>query len=284
MPLPWKFSIAISQLQPVDLDRLPDLCREAGVDRLEGTAKVFDRFSDADLSRLASRFHDAGVRFDTYHLPYETADDVSSFYETIRRGSVDRARRGMERSLVLGARIGIQHPTTCFFGTEVEGWDRMVGQLRKSMDELLPLAERLGYTIALENVPKRVHGPRLGSIPGHIAILRESFNHPSLGFCLDTGHALMSVGLDGEEGYFDAAGAKLVAFHLADNSGDRDLHLAPGRGLVNWTTVFRRAHRLGFTGTMCIETPPFSPGPPHAPAAMRQLIADTTALAEKALG
>jgi sugar phosphate isomerase/epimerase len=81
-----------------------------------------------------------------------------------------------------------------------------------------------------------------------------------------------------------AMGPRLAGFHLADNAGDRDSHLAPGRGLVDWGRVFRGAAGLGFAGSMCIETPPFAQGPEYRPEAWRELVAQTDRLARQALG
>ena len=128
-------------------------------------------------------------------------------------------------------------------------------------------------------------GPRIGSQPEHLSVIAEKFAHPNLGFCLDTGHALVAGGPDGAHAFFQAMDPHLVAFHLADNAGDRDSHLAPGRGLVNWNTLFKAMAELNFSHPACIETPPFA----HAPnqtyplPAWKQLTAETDDLVEKAL-
>jgi sugar phosphate isomerase/epimerase len=77
----------------------------------------------------------------------------------------------------------------------------------------------------------------------------------------------------------------MVAYHLADNAGDRDSHLAPGHGLVDWNTVFRRAAEIGFSGCMCIETPPFAAGAKgtYTVEAWKQMVDDTDTLVAQAL-
>ena len=78
-------------------------------------------------------------------------------------------------------------------------------------------------------------------------------------------------------------GSRLAAFHLADNAGDRDSHLAPGHGRVEWGPVFRKAAELGYEFTMCIETAPFAFGPEYSRDAWKQMVTDTDALVEQAL-
>ena len=77
----------------------------------------------------------------------------------------------------------------------------------------------------------------------------------------------------------------MVAYHLSDTAGDRDSHLAPGHGRVDWTKVFRRAAEIGYAGYMCIETPPFAPAPngSYSVAAWRQMVEDSDRLVAAAL-
>lgn len=283
MSLPWKFALLMAEVVEVGLDRIPEFCAEIGADRIEGGFRIIESLNDQAFEQLARRFDQAEVKIHTFHLPFGIPIDISDFYETRRREAVQRSIRCMERCARLGVRVGIQHPTTCLYHADVEGIDRFLDTLRRSLDELVPVAERCGLTIALENIPAREYGPRFGSLPAHFAVMRERLDYPQVGFCFDTGHALMSLGLNQEDQMFDAMGDRLVAFHLADNAGDRDSHLAPGRGRVDWRTVFRRAAALGFSGTMCIETPPFAPGPPYGAAAYRELLQETRALAKRAL-
>lgn len=285
MELPWRFSATMIQMQAYDLERIATICHEAGIERLEGSYRMLDALSDRELDALARRYEQAGVRFDSFHLPLAPGEiDLASFYETQRRASVQRTAAWIERSARVGTRIGVQHAGNSLYNVEREGVDRFMDQLRKSLDELLPVAERHDYTLALENIGARDHSPRFGSLPEHFQRVRREIDHPNLGFCFDTGHGLMSLGLDQEDRMFDAMGERLCAFHLADNTGDnRDAHLAPGRGLVNWRSVFRRAAAAHFIGTMCIEAPPFAPGPNYSTDAWRQLFEDTAALAREAL-
>jgi sugar phosphate isomerase/epimerase len=161
----------------------------------------------------------------------------------------------------------------------VEGVDRYLEQLGKSLEVLLPAAEKLGLTIALENL---LPVTCFGFSPEHITRIRETFDHPHLGFCLDTGHALVSLG-DAAAEIQDAMGDRLVAYHLADTAGDRDSHLAPGHGRVEWATVFRKAAEGGFSGHMCIETPPFARGPSYSSADWKQMVDDCDELVAAAL-
>ncbi len=260
-------------------EEIRDICLAAKLSGIEGTPPLFQDLSDAEVEAFRRTFEDAGLRVPTFHLPFSAADDIASFYNTQREAAVATMERWMRRAVLAGARIGIQHPTTTVYDVDREGLGRYIDHIGRSLETLLPIAEKLDFTIAIENMLPRTGG-RFCSLPEHISRIIEKFDHPNLGFCLDTGHALISLADDAPE-MQDAMGSKLVAFHLADNAGDRDSHLAPGHGRVDWTTVFRKAAEANYSGAMCIETPPFSAGPDYSVEAWRSMVDDCRRLGGK---
>ena len=97
-------------------------------------------------------------------------------------------------------------------------------QVRKSLDSLLPAAEKNSIKIAMENMIDYDTSVEL-------AELAAEYNHPNLGLCLDTGHAHVKEGL---ENAIDNMKDYLVTCHLHDNDGSSDQHLPPGYGSIEW--------------------------------------------------
>ena len=180
------------------LVEISQTCQHAGLAGVEAALEVFPSETDAQLESVAAGFAAAGLGFDSFHLPFAADDDICSFYETTRKKAVEKAQRSMERAAILGARVGIQHPTTNRFDAEAEGLDRYLKQLDKSLQVLLPAAEKLNFTLVLENMLPGDQGGRLCSRPEHFERIATEFGHSNLGFCLDTGHALVAGG--GHEG------------------------------------------------------------------------------------
>ncbi len=264
------------------LKKAAEICETAGLAGIEGVAPLFPEMSDREIERAAAQFRSGGLRIDTFHIPFAREDDIAAFYETDRRAALANVSRWMERAALTGAKVCIQHPTCNRYSADVEGIDRYLSQIARSLEGLLPLAERLGLTIAVENMLP-ASGGRFCSRPEHFERLGAMFPHRSLGWCLDTGHALVAGQIDGAMRFFEAMRGRLVAFHLADNAGDRDSHLAPGKGRVDWKAFFRAAAELGFARSMCIETPPFGPGPEYRAEDFKAMVAGTEALSAGAL-
>ena len=281
----WSWSTTGSQLIRKSHDEIIALCQAAGLAGIEGTVTLFDGLSPSELEAAGAGYRDAGVQIQTFHLPYSADLDLASFYEVRRRRAVNAARVWMERSALVGATVGIQHPTSSPYDAEEDGLDLYMRQLGKSLEELLPAAEQLNYTIALENLGPGAYNRRFSSRPQHFARIAAEFAHPNLGFNLDTGHALIAGGPEEADEFHQVMAPRIASYHLADNSGDRDSHLAPGRGLVDWDKVFRRAAEIGYSGCMCIETPPFAAGAngSYSTEAWKQMVDDTEQLAQRAL-
>ena len=130
--------------------------------------------------------------------------------------------------------------------------------IRRSLDELLPLAERLGVVVCIENIWYKINTPE------RLLSLKKQFPADALGFCYDAGHAnLMDKGRgfpdsrpfqvwNGETPTWDDHVLEkmlphVVNCHLHDNNGVTDQHRIPGHGTVDWdhvTALLSRAPRL----------------------------------------
>jgi sugar phosphate isomerase/epimerase len=128
--------------------------------------------------------------------------------------------------------------------------DKLLAETR-SLAALAGRAERLGITIALENLAPLYPGPEALSFkPLLLRTMAKRISSPSVGLCLDLGHANVVAGLHGSDPIelIEPALDRAVLFHLHDNLGARrgpdgapeldplrlDLHLPPGRGNVPW--------------------------------------------------
>ncbi|MBO7430071.1 MAG: sugar phosphate isomerase/epimerase [Spirochaetia bacterium] len=269
-----------------------DILKTAGFYGLEGWAGhgFFDG-SVEDLAKVGEAFKAAGLVINTFHLPYEqpVLDDIAALYELDRTRAVERMKIWIEKAAACGAKIGILHPTTraavnglSCYDVEKEGLDRICAQANKSLQTMLKFSEQFDFKIAIENMPPR-SGGRLGSKNEHILKLYEENRHPNLGFCLDTGHALLSYGKDAMKAYY-AMEDHLIAFHLADNAGDRDSHLLPGHGRFPWDDFFRALNKRGFSDTVCAETVPFDIGPNYSVESWCNMFKTLNGLVEKAIG
>ena len=117
-----------------------------------------------------------------------------------------------------------------------------------SLDEILPLAEKLDVVICIENLT------RPGTNAEDEVYYIKKYDSPYLGACFDSGHAnLMEKGMmypdnfiyerwpdrqvKWETNVLDTMLPYIVNCHLHDNDASRDQHRCPGKGSVDWKTL-----------------------------------------------
>ena len=130
--------------------------------------------------------------------------------------------------------------------------------IKRSLEELLPLAEKLGIVICIENTWFQL------STAERMLGLMQDFSCESLGFCYDSGHAnLMDKGRNSpdsaayrawgdvppqfEDKLLEKLLPNVVNCHLHDNDGISDQHLNIGRGNIDWmqiNSLLKQAPRL----------------------------------------
>jgi sugar phosphate isomerase/epimerase len=143
-----------------------------------------------------------------------------------------------------------------------------------SLETLLPLAEKLKITIALENIihPSNTAEKLLAAV--------KRFSSPFIALCYDSGHAnLMKMDRGFNEGqaleawknhgkvqWDDKILEKMLpevsTCHLHDNHGQYDNHLIPGKGNIDWQHclgLLKKAPKLKCI--QCETIPVFSQSP-----------------------
>ncbi len=186
----------------------------------------------------------AGIRIHQVHGPWPT-DDTSAEKRKEKLAYMERAIR---LTPVFGARYLVIHPDMPFGWDEEKdpafSWQTNLALFRA----LLPIAEEEGVILCIENMPMKAHA--ISRTQRMYEFVRE-IDHPSLGMCLDTGHANVFGDDCGEMVRLIAPVLKTL--HVHDNMGDKDSHLSPYQGTVDWESFTSALREIGFAGVLSIE-------------------------------
>ena len=146
----------------------------------------------------------------------------------------------------MGARVMVVHTVHCgpLRQPDEHTVEWRLDQDRRILEPVCTRAQDLGIDLGLEN------GATLVDME-YLLQLRELLGGPHVGFCIDTGHA--NLGDLGAARAIDLAGKWLYTTHLQDNHGQRDDHLPPGRGAIDWAAVFQAMRRTGYARPLMLE-------------------------------
>jgi len=115
----------------------------------------------------------------------------------------------------------------------------------RSLDYLIPIAEKYGVRMNLENLPYHCNYPYRSM--KELRLLVDQYPANQLGLILDTGH----VGVMGNEivEEIKSAGDRLKGTHLHDVNGnqDGDDHKGPNRGILNWDDMLKTLIEISFS-------------------------------------
>ena len=124
---------------------------------------------------------------------------------------------------------------------------------------LIPVAKEYGVTVCLENMFTAYKGKIMASVCAnpddacrYIDTLNNIAGAKTFGFCLDTGHLLL-VGGDIKNAMVKL-GDRISAFHVHDNDGINDKHLAPYMGVQDWDAFVYGLKAINYNKTLRFET------------------------------
>ena len=174
----------------------------------------------------------SGLYIENVHAPTE---DLNVLWEDDPAGDArlndlaeqiaDCDRLGIE-TIVMHVTTGSTPPAVSEIGTARFG-------------KLIQLAEKHKVKLAFENV-------RTAS---HVQQLLDRFHSPNAGFCYDSGHEnLWTPETDWLGMYAD----RLFALHLHDNEADRDAHMIPFDGSIDWQEKAKKI--AGYNGIVTLES------------------------------
>ena len=220
--------------------------RESGLEYIEvtmmnvigkDTAGVRDR-----AAALKAKIDSAGMKIWSVHMPYSKHIDISLVDSAKRAKAVNYVKDMMKVAGIFQAERVVLHPS---YDTVVpdDRADR-IECCRASIAELVPVAEEIGATICVENLPRTC----LGRNGQEMMALIEGFDN--VGICFDVNHLLYQSHAD-FLGSIKKGCIKTV--HISDYNFTDERHLVPGVGDIDWAPVWKGIRDNGYKGIMMFE-------------------------------
>jgi sugar phosphate isomerase/epimerase len=225
------------------------------------TRSHFDYHNPAAVADLQQWLAEAGLELRSIHAPVAERFTGGRWSGTLSIASADpearaRAVGEAERALHIARRIAVPVLVAHLGIPRSQPRDPEVGPqdtraaARRSIEQLVRLAQPLGVRIAVEVLPNELS--RAGSLVHFVEndVRLDDLGDADAGICLDFGHAH----LDGDlVDAIETVSEHLIATHVHDNAGRSDDHLLPFDGTIDWPAALTAVQKIGYDGPFMLE-------------------------------
>lgn len=194
----------------------------------------FDYRSADDARELASWLNGNHLTLHSIHSP--TTRDIRPTRESSaplsisdperlrRQEAVDEIKRALDLVEHVPFQYCVQHVARSREVPDERRWDATFS----SLEHLSLFARQRGVTLALENTPGEM------ATPANLKSFLERTRLTSVKLCFDTGHAHIEGGVAAA---LETIRDLVVTTHIHDNHGERDEHLLPYEGTIDWKST-----------------------------------------------
>ena len=202
------------------------------------------------VREIADWFRTSGVPLHSVHSPMYTDYEmgrtgtppvnIAATDRAQRVEAMDEIKRALELAEQIPFRFLVQH-----IGTGDESFsEKKLEAAMTSVEHLRAFAKPLGVRILLENIPNEL------STPDRLVEFIQITHFDDIGICFDVGHAhIMST----VEQAFETMKAHIRSTHVHDNGKDRDSHLWPGNGSIDWKQTMELLRSAPHTPPLLFE-------------------------------
>jgi sugar phosphate isomerase/epimerase len=154
--------------------------------------------------------------------------------------AMDEIKRALEIAEQIPFRFLVQH-----IGNQNEEFDeKKFEAAMTSIEHLRAFAKPLGVRILIENIPNEL------STPERLVEFIQTSHFEDVGVCFDCGHAHMMGGIAPA---FETLKKHICSTHVHDNHADKDSHLWPGKGTINWKETMELLRTAPQTPPLLLE-------------------------------
>lgn len=211
--------------------------------QIDRVPNALETFTEARCKPIRERCEKHGIHLGLHTLSGVNVAEFSPFF----RDTVDRyLQEYMDVLGRLGGEWIVVHAGYHF----TADYDLRLKASLERLRHAIAYAEEVGALLLLENMnrePDDAEVHYLGTTIEECQILFSELKSPNLRWAFTSNHAhLLPEGIDG---FLDAMDLDLCEeVRLADNLGDKEIHLKPGEGNMDFVSLFQRLELNGFKG------------------------------------
>lgn len=252
-----KFGLSGLLFPHLNVEKVISNIGELGADHAE---LIFDlpnftpEFSLSKLPGLRKLVESYGLSI-SIHGPIWDLNPIS-WHTAIRALAIKYLKKSMDVCSALGGEIIVVHPGRCPFPQEKRFLLPAKKHFLDFIKSSLKYARKKEVKLTLENFPMSTEFPY--SSPQEMLSLVKEVD--GLGITFDVGHAFLNKTwqkLNSPEKRIaeeiKLVGEYIANIHFHDNKGERDDHLPPGEGIINFSAITKAIKEIGYSGWITAE-------------------------------
>lgn len=201
------------------------------------------------IKELAGWFKTEGVEFHSMHSPIYMSNDFRSGGQPLniidvekprRIDAMDEIKRAVEVAEYMPFRFLVQHVGK----TDEYDDPRKFEWALSGIEHLRAFCRQLGVTLLVENTPNDL------ATPEKLKELLKALHYSDLGICFDTGHAHLVTSVHQAFGVLED---RIRSTHVHDNHRDKDSHLWPGEGTIDWNETMQSLRKAPQVPALLME-------------------------------
>ena len=224
------------RLHPGLLDQM--VAGGAGAIEIFAARGHFNYTDRQHIRQIANWFRSTGVTFHSMHSPMHPDEDwgrggathinIASVEKLQRITATDEIKRAIEVAELAPFQFLVQHVG---IGHE-EADEHKLDAAMSSLEHLHAFAKPLGVQLLVENITNELSTPEM------LLDLLHAGRFDDIGVCFDVGHAHIMSSVPQA---FEVLKDRIRSTHVHDNKKERDSHLWPGAGTIDWTETLSRS-------------------------------------------
>ena len=219
---------------------------------LFATKSHFD-YQDGDaIEALAGWLRENNVELHSMHAPIYEINGKGQRVGAFSTASGDEGRRiaaveAVRAALLVARRIPFRF-LVLHLGVvsgESASLENRSDAARRSLEAIVEAASASGVRVAVEVIPNELSDPAT-----LVQLIEDELEGMDVGICLDYGHAHLMGDLGDA---IETLSGHLWTTHVHDNRGQRDEHLGPFAGTIDWDSAMMETQKIGYDDVLMFE-------------------------------
>ena len=245
------YAVSLGSFGGLMTPALADAFRKSKLHNLELSFTPYtEESAQAEVSRELTRslLKEKTVRSSSVHLPFYGGGvswDPSAPDETARREVAARFIRLIRSHADMMAPHVTLHASN---EPPLAEHPVRIDQACRTIEDLLPLAAELGFSINVEYLPRTC----IGNCVEELQTIMSRFDPELVGICMDVNH-IMDRWRELPE-IIAVLAPRIRTFHINDYDGVDEMHWFPGQGILDWQAVMRQIRAISHDVLLIFET------------------------------